>query len=184
MAEGLILKSASFEPGGDEARELHLETTMEKAGFEVKETPPEAESNEQLTPQQRFDKNIKNYGAQTKRAEKKYDDWHDAVNQDIFIGQGVQLAILEQENGAETVYYLAKHPSFAKKLGELSRTGRELSAIREVERLSARLGANAPRPQAPPRREVRPPADASFAEIASMPDFVGKARALKRAQHR
>src|SRR6266436_8443598 len=187
MAEGLILKSASYEPGGDEARQMNLETTLEKAGFEVK-TPPEPkpeESNEQLTVEQRFDKNIKNYDRQVQGAKNKYDDWDEARKQDIFIGQGVQLALLEQENGAEVAYYLAKHPAFAKKIGEMSKTpGREISAIREIERLSARLGANAPHTQAPQRRPIRPPADASFSEIASMPNYPGKARDLKRAQRR
>ena len=188
MAEGLILKSASFEPGGDEARQMHLETALEKAGFEVK-TPPEAKAEESdeaaLTVEQRFDKNIKNYASQVKGAKERYDDWDEVLNQDIFIGQGAQLAMLEQENGADVAYYLGKHPAFAKKIGQMAKTpGREIAAIREIERLSARLGANAPRTQAPQRRPVRPPADASFSEIAAMPSYPGKARDLKRAQAR
>src|SRR5229473_7138692 len=118
MAKELILKSASFEPGGEETRKMNLETTIENAGFEVK-TPPEPkseESDEQLTVEQRFDKNIKNYDRQVKGAKNKYDDWAETINQDVFIGQGVQLALLEQPNGAEVAYYLGKHPAFAKKI--------------------------------------------------------------------
>lgn len=185
MGKGLVLQSASYEPGGEETRQMNLEKTLEEAGYEVQEAPPdpEAEENDSLTQEQRFSKNIKSYGAQVEKAKSKYDDWNQVVNQDIFIGQGVQLAILEQPNAAEVSYYLGKHPGFAKKIGEMSKTpGREISAIREVERLSARLGGNT-HTQAP-RRPIRPPADASFAEIAAMPNFPGKARYLKRAQRR
>lgn len=189
MAKGLVLHSASHEPGGDEARQMNLENAMEKAGYEVQEAPPEPEAEEsnELTEQQRLEKNLKHYGAQIKEAKKKYDDWHETLNQDVdvFIGQGVQIAILEQPNGAEVAYYLGKHPAFAKKLGKMSSTpGRQIEAIREVERLSARLAANSPRTEAPPRRPIRPAADATFAEIAAMPNFPGKARYLKRAQRR
>ena len=46
MPEGLILKSASFEPGGDEAREENLESVLENAGLEVVEpvAGPEGEA--------------------------------------------------------------------------------------------------------------------------------------------
>jgi hypothetical protein len=186
MAEGIVLKSASFEPGGEEGRKMNLETTMEKAGFEVETKPePEEESDEGLTVEQRFEKNIKNYNAQAQAARRRYADFKEVVDQDIHIGVGVQLAMYEQENGAEVAYYLGKHPALAKKLGQMSKTpGREIAAIREVERLSARLAANAPRTQAPQRRPTRPPADASFSEIAAMPSYPGKARDLRRAQYR
>jgi hypothetical protein len=185
MAKGLVLNSASFEPGGDEARQHNLEATLERAGFEVEAPPePEAEENEQrLTAAERHNKHLKTYSAGVKKAKETYDDWDKAVNQDIHIGKEVQLAIFEQKNGAEVVYYLGKHPAFAKKLGALTAAGHAISAIREVERLSARLGANTPRPQAP-ARPVRPPVDATFAEIAAMPNYPGKSRDLKRAQYR
>lgn len=50
MAEGLILKSASFEKGGDEAREEHLEAVMENAGFEVVEPEASGPEGEAATP--------------------------------------------------------------------------------------------------------------------------------------
>lgn len=184
MPKGVILKSASFDPGGDEARQMSTQTVLEKAGFKVEEPEPEPEESEQLTPQQQLEKNLRSYGAQVKEAKEKYNDWRETVGREVFIGQGVQMAILEQANGAEVCYYLGKHPNFAAKLGELSKTGRELTAIREVERLSARLAPSTARTQAPPRRPVRPPDDATFSEIAAMPNFPGKGRALKRAQHR
>jgi len=37
MPEGVILKSASFEPGGDEAREAHLEDVLAGAGYDAVE---------------------------------------------------------------------------------------------------------------------------------------------------
>jgi hypothetical protein len=186
MAEGIVLKSGSWEPGGEEARKMNLESTLEKAGFEAKPEPkPEESDDGQLTEQERFKKNVGSYDAQTKAARKKYDDWQEVVGQDIHIGVGVQLALLEQNNGADVAYYLGKHPALAKKIGQMSKTpGREISAIREVERLSARLAANAPRTEVPPSRPSRPPEDATFAEIAHFPDYPGKARDLRRAQYR
>lgn len=187
--KGIVLQSASFEPGGDEARQLHLEQALEKGGYEPAEAPPEpeAEENESLTQEQRLNKNLKNYGAQIERAKAKYEDWDELKaqfdKQDVFIGHGVQVTILEQPNGADVTHYLMRHPAFAKKLGEMSRTpGREISAIREVERLSARLWANTPHREAPPRRPIRPRADASSAEIAAMPRYRNQYRDFKRAQ--
>ena len=37
MPEGVILKSGSFEPGGDEARQQNLEEVLNEAGYEVVE---------------------------------------------------------------------------------------------------------------------------------------------------
>jgi hypothetical protein len=268
MAEGLILKSASFEAGGDEAREDHLETVMENAGFEPVEpevpegdsaTPPrkgsrreraierataplrekikqleagrpqgaaqaepvaarpkpqradfsndeafedalvkwgnekfaadKAVENAQTSQQRHLEQNVQNYAAQVKEAKHKYSDWDEVVNQEIFIGQAVQLTILEQENGAEVIYYLATHPAYAAKLGEKCKAGQELSAVREVERLSLRLNPGdeyrRPKPRVPaPVRTVSTggsSATPSFADIAARPNYPGKARDLRRA---
>jgi hypothetical protein len=274
MAEGLILKSASFEPGGDAAREEHLEATLEAAGYEVaqpevpaaegdsatlagKEPSPrksrkeraveratapllekikqletgagtvrpvqaeavearpkpqkadfandeeweaaliawgtqkaltdKAHEDAQAAERQFYEQNLRNYGAQTREAKTRYKDWDAVVNQDIYIGRDAQLAILEQENGAEVIYWLGKNPAHAKKLGEM----RPVSAIREVERLSVRLAGGGPsgerpRPKVPaPVRTVSTAGTSeplSFAEIAARPNYPGKARDLKRAQ--
>src|SRR5258707_316978 len=143
----------------------------------------------------RFEQNISNYAVQVEEAKDKYEDWDKVVNQEIFIGKEVQLAILEQENGAEVIYSLGRHPAYAAKLGEMS----PLSAVMEVGRLSARLttGASAhdeangeeprkPKPKVPaPVRTVSTAGSSTaltFAEIAAKPNYPGKAKDFKRAQ--
>ncbi len=142
----------------------------------------------------RFEKNIQNYAAQVEEVKELHDDWDEVVNQDIFIGKEVQLAILEQENGAEVIYYLGRHPAYATKLGKMS----PLSAVMEVGRLSARLttGASAhdeangedskkPKPKLPapvkPVGSGTPSGNPTFAEIAARPAYPGKARDLRHA---
>jgi hypothetical protein len=145
--------------------------------------------------QSRFEQNIQSYAAQVEEAKDKYDDWEEVVNQDIFIGKEAQLAILElQENAAEVIYYLGRHPARAKKLGEMT----PLSAVMEVGRLSKELltgapasgeangeGQAKPKPKVPaPVRTVNtggPSANPTFAEIAARPNYPGKARDLRRA---
>jgi hypothetical protein len=143
----------------------------------------------------RFEENIRSYAAQVEEAKDKYDDWDEVVNQEIFIGKGAQLAILElPENAAEVIYYLGRHPAYATKLGEMS----EHSAIMEVGRLSQKLLTGAPatgeangedkqktKPKVPaPVRTVNtggPSGSPTFAEIAAKPNYPGKARDLRRA---
>ena len=149
----------------------------------------------QTADQQRFEANIQNYAVQVEEAKEAHDDWDDVVNQDIFIGKEVQLAILEQENGAEVIYYLGRHPAYAAKLGEMS----PLSAVMEVGRLSARLNTGAaapaeandedkpkPKPKVPaPVRTVNTggsSANPTFADIAARPNYPGKAKDLRAVQ--
>lgn len=80
------------------------------------------------------------YKAQVEDFREEHDDWDEVVNQDLPMHTGVQLAIMEQENGAEVVYYLGKHPDYAQKLAEMT----PLSAVMEVGRLSSRLKAGSP----------------------------------------
>jgi hypothetical protein len=91
----------------------------------------DARTAEQATLQQNYD----SYRAGVEAFKDTVDDWDETVNQSIPMHQGVQLAIFEQENGAEVVYYLGKHPAYAEKLAEMS----PLSAVMEVGRLSDRL---------------------------------------------
>jgi hypothetical protein len=202
MPEGLVLKSGSFEPGGEEARQKNLETVIKKAGFEIEkpeteaELPaPPAELHETLSPKEAFEKNVNAYGVQIEKAKEAHKDWGELQKKfeanDVFIGPAVQQTILEQSNGAEVTYYLMKNPAYAAKLGKMCKAGRGVSAVREIENLSARLGGNTThasytprRTSATPRQPVRPSANASFAEIAAMPSYQGKARDLKRAQRR
>lgn len=149
-----------------------------------------AQQRYEAAQRQHLESNLKSYAAQVKEAKETYPDWDETVNQDVFIGTGVQLAVLELENGADVIYYLGRHPDYAAKLGQMSQP----SAVMEVGRLSARLKigvANGegeyrrPKPKIPaPVRTVSTggsSAAQTFAEIAAKPNYPGKARDLKIA---
>jgi hypothetical protein len=144
--------------------------------------------------QRQLGENLRNYKIQVEEAKEKYPDWNEVVNQEIHIGAGVQLALLELENGADVSYYLGKHPAYAEKLGQMSQP----SAIMEVGRLSERLKTGAPATSeanggAPTKPKPKVPAPVrtvstagssaalTFAEIAAKPNYPGKAKDLRRA---
>jgi hypothetical protein len=102
----------------------------------------QAAKDAQKEENERLGQNLQNYRAQVEEFKEEHDDWDEVVNQDIPMHVGVQLAIMEQENGAEVVYYLGRHPEYAKKLAEMT----PLSAVMEVGRLSARLTAGSGSP--------------------------------------
>jgi hypothetical protein len=185
-------KRADFEQG-DEGQQKY-EDALIAWGLD-KGIKDKAIKDAQAADQARFQTNLQSYKAQVEEAKENYEDWDDVVNQDIHIGQEVQLAILEQENGAEVVYYLGRHPAYAEKLGKMS----PLSAVMEAGRLSARLKAGAPAPgeangEEPTKPKPKVPAPVrtvstagssaalTFAEIAAKPSYPGKARDLRAAQ--
>lgn len=90
----------------------------------------------------RLQTNYDNYRAQVEELKEEHDDWDEVVGQDIPMHTGVQLAIMEQENGARVTYYLGTHPEYADKLFKMS----PLSAVMEVGRLSAKLAAESGKP--------------------------------------
>ena len=84
----------------------------------------------------RLEANYQDYRAQVEEFKEEHDDWDEVVNrEDIPMHVAVQLALLEQPNGAEVTYYLGKHPEFALKLAELS----PLQAVVEIGLLSRKL---------------------------------------------
>ena len=181
--EGIILASASYEAGGDAARDANTKAAVEKAGYELPppELPP-VDAARMATPQEaraQLERNIQRYGKQVEQAKEKYRDWEHVVGQaDIFIGQEAQVALLESDNATDAVYYLATHPEIAKKLGRMA----PASAISEVARISAML----PKPARADSRPRRPSesflASASFDDVAKLPNYPGKARDLKRCR--
>jgi len=90
-----------------------------------------------------LEENLANYREQVADFKAEHDDWDDVVKQDLPMHQGVQLAIIEQENGAEVTYYLGRHPEYTRKLAEMT----PLSAVMEVGRLSAKLLAASGSPE-------------------------------------
>jgi hypothetical protein len=125
---------------------------------------------------------LQKYAAGVKEAKSRYSDWDETVNQDLHIGVGSQLALLEIENGPEVVYYLGKHPDVARKLGQMSHS----LAAAEVGRISERLaGASRSRPRVPAPVRTVSTAGSSVApspsDIASRPNYPGKAKDFRRA---
>lgn len=129
---------------------------------------------------ERLEANYQDYRAQVEEFKEEHDDWDEVVNrEDIPMHTAVQLALLEQPNGAECTYYLGKHPEFALKLAELS----PLQAVVEVGLLARKLAepASGRKPSGPatawggePRTPTKPRAPApvqpvrTSATLASM----------------
>ncbi len=175
----------------DFANDEAFEDALVKWGNE-KFAADKAFEDAQAAQRQHCERNLRNYAAQVKEAKEKYPDWDEVVNQEIHIGAGVQIAVLELENGADVVYYLGRHPAYAEKLGQMSQP----AAVMEVGRLSARLltGASSggegyeyrrPKPKVPaPVRTVSTAGSSvglTSAEIAAKPNYPGKARDFKNA---
>jgi hypothetical protein len=148
----------------------------------------EAEQSEK----QQLEETWTSYKANVEAFKEEHDDWDEVVNQDIPMHTGVQLAIMEQENGAEVVYYLGTHPEYAKKLAEM----KPLSAVMEVGRLSAKLtaasgsggtaagrGANPkPKPKAPAPVQPVSTAATSSSLTSQAAAKAGNFKAFKAAQ--
>jgi hypothetical protein len=182
-AKGATLISASYEAGGDQARDENTKAALEKAGYELPEPElPAVDETLASTPQQAHEtlqRNIQRYGRQVEQqAKAKYPDWKQVVGgADVFIGREAQVALLETDNATDVVYYLATHQEEAKRLGRIG----PVAAIKEVARISASL----PKPEGAER--ARRPAQATldsltFQELAKMPTYPGKARDLRRCR--
>lgn len=276
MAEGVILKSGSHDPAGEEGRQEKLDAVLENAGYEAVESEGTAEAEgevpagaeveaaaetfpaprtkaasrrerairratapllerikqleagqpraaqaeavatqskpqrvdftndeafedalvrwgiAQATQQQHGAEVLRNYDSQVRVAKQAHPDW-DALKQkfdanDVFIGHATQLAILEDEAGAEVTYYLMRHPEYAAELGRKARVS-EISAVKEVARLSARLSGvssgERSRPRVPaPVRTVSTAGSGAVstpADVAARPNYPGKAKDFRRA---
>lgn len=159
---------------------------VEKALAE--KTVREAEKRDRET----LEQNFTSYRNQVEAFKEEHDDWDEVVNQDIPMHQSVQLAVMEQENGAAVIYYLGTHPEYARKLAELT----PLSAVMEIGRLSEKLkpasGSAAPsagrgeppKPKPKVPAPVRPVSTAATSSTLTSRDAAasGNYRAFKAAQ--
>lgn len=91
--------------------------------------------NAERSENERLQKNWSGYKEKVADFKEDHDDWDEVVNTNIPIMESVYLAVHELENGPEVVYYLGKHPDYAKKLHAMS----SLSAVMEIGNLSERL---------------------------------------------
>jgi hypothetical protein len=170
----VILQSASWEKGGEPARQKHLEATMEQAGYEVeKEPPPPPKPDFEKLPRHEQERLVQKYGlgVDKTRAKVGAENWTKALDQEIVIGTKAQAAILQEDNGPEIAYYLGRNPEEARRLGKMK--GNE--AVKEVRRISNKLTES---------RNVRPPENASFEEIVATGPYWGRARDIRRALRR
>ena len=78
---------------------------------------------------------FQSFANQMTDARSKYEDFDEALSASVPIYTGVELQILELENGAEVAYYLGKHRDVAQKLMAMS----EVRAMAEVGKIAARL---------------------------------------------
>lgn len=171
--------------------QLDYEDALVKWGAE-KTLAEKTVKEQQAAEKERLETNLTNYRAQVAEFKASHEDWDDVVNQDIPMHVSVQLAIMEQENGAAIVYHLGRHPEYAKKLASLS----PLSAVMEVGRLSTKLTAASgssgsgtgrratekPKPRVP--APIRPVSTAATTSTLTSRDAAAKRdfRAFKVAQ--
>lgn len=95
-----------------------------------------AEQEQAAAQQQQLRAVIDNWNEQADAAREQYDDFDETLSNQVPIYAGVQMALMELENGAEVAYYLGKHRDVAAKLMEMSPE----RAIAEVGKLAANLG--------------------------------------------
>ena len=97
----------------------------EKNAIEYAKAEQQRKSNDVLT----------TYNERVDEFKAAHEDWGEVVGQNIDIPQGVQLAILEMDNGPEVAYFLGLHPQVCKDLNAMSQP----RAIVEIAKISARL---------------------------------------------
>jgi len=97
----------------------------EKNAIEYAKNEQQRKANEVLT----------NYNERVDEFKAAHEDWGEVVGQNIDIPQGVQLAILEMENGPDVAYFLGLHPQVCRDLNAMSQP----RAIVEIARISAKL---------------------------------------------
>jgi hypothetical protein len=99
---------------------------------EVQRAQQEAQQAQQEYLRQTFD----NYNQGVDDFKREHDDFDEVLSKDVAIYPGVQMAIMEMENGPAVAYYLGTHRDLASKLMDMS----EARAMAEVGRISATLG--------------------------------------------
>jgi hypothetical protein len=78
---------------------------------------------------------LQTYNERVEAFKAEHEDWLDVVGQNIDIPTGVQMAILEMDNGPEVAYFLGTHPQICKDLNNMS----VARAVAEIGKVSARL---------------------------------------------
>lgn len=76
------------------------------------------------------------YNRKVAEAKSVHEDFEEVVGQDLTIPVGVQLAVVEMENGPEVAYFLGSNPELCDELMKMS----PLKAIAEAWKISEKLG--------------------------------------------
>lgn len=182
------------EPKAPKREDFKTDEEFEDAKFDyrykLRRAKEQAEES-QRSIEARHKEVLASYQTRVAAFKEEHDDWEKVVNQPIPIYPGVQLAIIEQENGPQVTYYLGKHPEYTRELAEMSET----AAIIAIGRLSDKLKGGAPqttseKPKPKPRTNIPEPvkpvstsaaaSTLTSAEAAKKRDY----RAFKAAQRR
>lgn len=124
-------KQADF-ANNDEWIEALVDWKAEQKIIESKQS--EARAAEAAQQKETFDA----YNRAVAESKSLHEDFDEVVGQDITIPQGVQLAIVEMENGPEVAYFLGSNPELCQELMKMSR----FKAIAEAWKISEKLGAS------------------------------------------
>jgi len=92
----------------------------------------------QIAQQEHLRQTFETYNNAAAEFRREHDDYDEVLSADVPIHQGVQMAIIEMDNGPAVAYYLGTHRDVAAKLMDMS----EARAMAEVGRISATLGVS------------------------------------------
>jgi hypothetical protein len=139
--------------------------------------------------QSRLQENFANHRERLAQAREEHEDW-DAVAksaESMTIPPAVEMAIMEMENSAEVLYYLASHPEAYEKMSELTPFRQIGEATRISDKLAAKI-APAKRARSAPPEPIspggkRPTKSSVKLDDMSTDDYLA-ARRQMRAQRR
>lgn len=137
----------------DEYIEALVDWTADQKLAKAKET--EACAAEAAEQKEKFDA----YNRRVAEAKSVHEDFAEVVGQDLTIPVGVQLAVVEMDNGPEVAYFLGSNPELCEELMKMS----SFKAIAEVWKISEKLGAD-PESHEEEEAEKKPSAKAKVEE--------------------
>lgn len=123
-------QKADFVGKEDEYIEALVDWTSDQKIAKAKQD--EARAAEAAQQKETFDA----YNRRVAEAKSVHEDFTEVVGQDLTIPVGVQLAVVEMENGPEVAYFLGSNPELCEELMKMS----SFKAIAEVWKISEKLG--------------------------------------------
>lgn len=144
----------------------------------------ESEESEQQSLREIYD----SYNEKVAAFSAEHDDFEEVVGRpDLKIPQGVQLAILEMDNGPEVAYFLGSNPDICKKLAEM----RPVSAVVQIGKIAAKLESPSPKakPASTATEPIKPVSGSArsarpLSEVDDADEYMKRRRAEKAANRR